>query len=144
MFFMALYSKTEKGEILAIFCVFIWLLFCLPQLYLILQYRKVTNYQSVEINYHEKNISISKDGKFVVRPFSEIKRFVFYKPHAPIYWGSLWLTLCTEFYYYRIDFDDESYYLTSLLSPSPLLNGEKHFYGSYIEIEIVYARIKKP
>ncbi len=142
LLFKALSAGTPKGDALVVFYIFIWLLFCFPQLYLIFQYSKVTNYQSVEINYYQKFISISKGDKQVERHFSDIRRIIFYRPHAPIYWGSLWLTLCTDFYYYKIDFDDESYYLTSLLFPHPILNGEKYFYDSYIEVRTVYANIK--
>ncbi len=144
LFWGALTLEPQKFYALVVVSIFVWLLFCLPQLYLIRQYSKVTNYQSIEINYHEKSISISKGGKQVVKSFAEIRRVMFCKPHAPAYWGFMWLTLCTEFYYYKIDFDDESYYLTSLVMPNPELDGEKHFYDTYIEVQTIFANIKKP
>ncbi|TKC12945.1 hypothetical protein FA048_04825 [Pedobacter polaris] len=103
----------------------------------------MTNYQSIEIDYHQKTISISKDGKLLKKKFSDIKRLALYKAKAPFFSGSWWLTICNEFYYYKIDFDEESYYLTSILFPTPSLNGEKHFYESYMEVTTAYANIKK-
>lgn len=140
--FMPLFMEAQKGTFAILFFIFIWFLFCFPHLNLFLQYRKVTNYQSIEIDYHQKTISISKDGKQHEKKFSDIKRFALHKANAPFLAGSWWLTIC-EFYYYKIDFAEESYYLTSILFPTPSINGEKHFYESYMEVKTAYASIKK-
>ncbi len=143
VFFGWLVLDPPKFYALALVTLSVWLLFCLPQLYLISQYIKVTDYQSMEIDYHEKCITISKENEKVVRSFAEIRRVVFYAPYSPIYLGILWRTVFTQFYYYRIDFDDESYYLTSLVFPNPILNGERDFYDTYIEVQTILANIKK-
>jgi len=135
--------ESQKGHLVILFCIFFWLLFCIPQLNLFLQYLKATNYQRIEIDYHQKTISISKDGKQLEKKFSDIKRLAFHKANPPFYLGSWWLTICNDFYYYKIDFEEESYYLTSILFPTPTLNGEKHFYESYLEVTTAYASIKK-
>ena len=141
--FMGLSKESAKVETLIIFLLITWALFCFPQLNLFLQYLKVTNYQSVEVDYHQKTISISKNGEQIVKNFSDIRRLALYRAKAPIYSGSWWLSMCREFYYYKVDFEDESYYLTSILLPHPILDGEKYFYDSYIEVRSFYANIKK-
>ncbi len=139
----AIFMESQKGNIAILIFIFIWFLFCFPQLNLFLQYLKATNYQHIEIDYHQKTISISKDGKQLEKKFSDIKRFSFHKANPPFYLGSWWLNICNDFYYYKIDFDEESYYLTSILFPTPSINGEKHFYESYLEVKTSYPSIQK-
>lgn len=141
--FKALLSNDSKSVPLLLFLIFVWALFSVPQLFLILQYLRAPNYTSFEIDKYQKRLIISQGSKKLVRDFSDLKRTIHFKPHFPIYFGSLWLTICMDLYYYRFDFEEESYYLTSVAFPSPVFDGEKIFYETFIEKKVVFANIRK-
>lgn len=133
---------SRKEDILFAGVLVVTSILTVPQLYLFLEYSQVSDYREIEVDLVERTFLIqARDGSILKKPFSDIKSMKFYKPKVPLWSASLMLYLCKGFYYYKVEFEDECYYITSLLYPRPVLD-EKDFYEVFIEIETTYARIR--
>ena len=131
-----------KTALLVTVIVF-FILMLAPQLFLIIQYHKTINYDSIEIDYKNEEFKISRKNKISIRKFSELHTIVYNKAVVPISYGSLVLLLCSSFYYYKIRFENgDIYYLTCMMSPAPRLSAKHEFYDYFIEKEILFAFIR--
>ncbi len=138
---MSINLDATKYLILWVFLILIFAALCGPSLYLIYQYRKATTYSDIEIDTITQKIKISQDGLIKERSFEEIKRIELVEATKhPIFLHRI-LMFSAHFYYYKLEFQDECYYLTSLLSPQPQLRGEKDFYDWFFKTETYFASI---
>lgn len=136
---------SMSGSKLAIFLGFTIVMFLIlagPQILLIYQYKKATNYTSLKIDYEKSAFFFDNNGVIKEKKFEEMKSLTLVSASVPTLYLSLMLVLSKHFYYYKVDFGSESYYVTSLLYPKPKLRGEKDFYKWYIEKETTFANIK--
>ena len=144
LFALFLLSSLSASKLVIFFgfAVVIFLTLAGPQILLIYQYRKATTYQSLKIDYENSVfLFINSDG-IKEKKFDEMKGLTLVKASVPKLFISPMLMLSEHFYYYKIEFGSESYYITSLLHPKPKLRGEKDFYQWYIEKETYFANIK--
>lgn len=130
---------------LLIFFVFLIVLFLIlagPQILLIYQYKKATNYTSLKIDYEKSAFFFINNGVVKEKKFEDMKSLTLVRASVPKLFLSPMLMLIEHFYYYKLEFSSENYYITSLLSPKPKLRGEKDFYQWYIEKDSYFANIK--
>lgn len=137
--------SSISGPKLAIFSGFTLVIFLIlagPQILLIYQYRKATTYKLLKINYDKGVFLFIHSDIIKEKKFEEMKSLTLVKASVPKQFLSPMLMLSIRFYYYKVDFGQESFYITSLLDPKPKLRGEKDFYKWYIEKETSFANIK--
>ncbi len=130
------------GNKIVLATLFILLLLIVPQIFIIMQYISATTYTELEIDYVEQKVIISSKNDQTIKDFAAIQSVQFYKPTVSAYRLSAVLLLCTHLYYYKLEFKEESYYLTSLLSPDLMLDPQGPLYDKMIVVETQYASIK--
>ena len=118
-----------------------YLVLALPQLFLIIPYNRVSNYQSFQIEYNDEVFRIKFADNIVEKTFAELRSVQYHytkeHPSSPI------LVSCYHMYYYRFEFHDGTkYYLTSLANPKPDIYPKGVFYDWYIECAQTYPTIK--
>ncbi|MGN7987169.1 hypothetical protein ACTJKC_07510 [Pedobacter sp. 22226] len=133
----------NKTLILMLGVFIIFLILNIPQIYLLNQYEKVSNYESFQIDYENSTFIIAtKDGS-IQKKFSDLKNVQYHKPAVPTVYLSLMLKLCEHLYFFKLEFQDNSkYYLTSLLSPKPMIVEKGALYNYFIMVERKFASIK--
>lgn len=140
--FLLISISGSKLVIFLGFTIVIFLILAGPQILLIYQYKKATNYTSLKIDYEKNAFFFDNNGIVKEKKFEEMKSLTLVKASVLKQFLSPMLMLSGHFYYYKVDFGSESYYVTSLLDPKPKLRGEKDFYKWYIEKESSFANIK--
>ena len=127
----------------AIAVVVLFLIFVIPQLFLIIPYSNVTTYKSFKIDYTDQLFIIEFEGKNIEKSFAELVSIQYHAAQIPVIYLSPVFKLCEHLYYYRFEFPDGTvYYLTSLVDPKPNFDPKGVFYAWYIDMERRYATIK--
>lgn len=116
--FLIAFTKSDRiifGSLL------IFLLVSIPQIFLALQYERVSKFDSFEIDQEGGTISVLIDGSAIQKNSSNLKNIQYHHAVVPRIYLSLMLKMCEHFYYYKFEFKDNTiYYLTNLVSPEPL------------------------